>query len=59
MRPNMTEKKFELINNSQWSFKKKIKRKPFIINTSFGRTITFFIVIFYLFKVRIKGKRNG
>ena len=23
MRPNMTEEKFELINNSQWSFKKK------------------------------------
>ena len=59
MRPNMTEKKFELINNSQWSFKKKIKKKPFIINTSFGKTFTFFIVIFYLFKVRIRGKRNG
>ena len=59
MRPNMTEKKFELINNSQWSFKKKIKKGPIIINTSFGKTITFFIVIFYLFIVKIRGKKNG
>ena len=56
MRPNMTEKKFELINNSQWSFEKKNKEKPFIINTSFGKLITFIIVIFYLFKIRFKGK---
>ena len=56
MRPNMTEKKFELINNSQWSFEKKKKKKPFIINTSFGKTITFIIVIFYLFKIKFRGK---
>ena len=56
MRPNMTEKKFELINNSQWSFEKKKKEKPFIINTSFGKLITFIIVIFYLFKIKFKGK---
>ena len=55
-RPNMTENKFELINNSQWSFNKKIKEKPFIINTSFGKLITFIIVIFYLFKIRFRGK---
>ena len=56
MRPNMTEKKFELINNSQWSFEKKKKEKPFIINTSFGKLITFIIVIFYLFKIKFRGK---
>ena len=56
MRPNMTEKKFELINNSQWSFEKKEKEKPFIINTSFSKLITFIIVIFYLFKIKFKGK---
>ena len=56
MRPNMTEKKFELINNSQWSFEKKEKEKPFIINTSFGKLITFIIVIFYLFKIKFRGK---
>ena len=55
-RQNMTEKKFELINNSQWNFEKKEKEKPFIINTSFGKLITFIIVIFYLFKIKYRGK---
>ena len=58
MRPNMTDEKFELINNSQWSFKKKEKERPFVINTSFGKLITFILVIFYLFKIRFKGKKN-
>ncbi len=57
MRPNMTEEKFELINDSQWSFqKKRLHGKPIIINTSFGKTVTFLIVIFYLFKIAINGK---
>ena len=55
-RPNMTEKRFELINNSQWSFEKKEKKKPYIINTSFNKLITFIIVIFYLLKIKYKGK---
>ena len=59
MRPNMTEEKFELINNSQWSFKKKkLNGKPIIINTSFGKIVTFFIVLFYLFKIKFNGKYN-
>ena len=56
MRPNMTEKKFDLINNSQWSFEKKEKEKPYIINTSFGKLITFITIIFYLFKIKFRGK---
>ena len=57
MRPNMTEEKFELINNSKRSFKKKnLNGKPIIINTSFGKTVTFLIVIFYLFKITFNGK---
>ena len=57
MRPNMTEEKFNLINNSQWSFKKKILNgKPIIINTSFTKTVTFFIVLFYLSKIKFNGK---
>ena len=55
-RPNMNEKKFELVNNSQWSFEKKAKARPFIINTSFGKIITFIIVLFYLYKIRFVGK---
>ena len=57
MRPNMTEEKFELINDSQWSFKKKnLNSRPIIINTSFGKTVTFLIVIFHLFKITFNGK---
>jgi dephospho-CoA kinase len=56
MRPNMTEKKFNLINNSQWTFEKKEKKKPYIIITSYGKLITFIIVIFYLLKIKFKGK---
>ena len=57
-RPNMTESKFNLINKSQWTFEKKIKEKPFVINTSFGKIITFFIVLIYLLKIKISGKPN-
>ncbi len=56
MRPNMTDEKFELINNSQWSFEKKYKERPFVINTSFGKLITFILVIFYLFKIKFIGR---
>ena len=57
MRPNMTEEKFELINESQWRLKKKtINGSPFIISTSYGKTVTFFIVLFYLFKIKLSGK---
>ena len=57
MRPNMTEEKFELINDTQWSFKKKtINGKPFVISTSYGKTVTFFLVLFYLFKIKLSGK---
>ena len=55
-RPNMTEKKFELISKSQWRFEKKVKERPFIITTSFGKTITFLIVLFYLLIIKLKGK---
>ena len=56
MRPNMSEKKFDLINNSQWSYEKKAKEKPFIINTSLGKKVTFVILLFYLLKIKFIGK---
>ncbi len=59
MRPNMTEEKFELINNAQWNFEKKMKGNPFIINTSFGKIITFIFVMFYLVKIKFGVKHNG
>lgn len=56
MRPNMTEDKFELIKNAQWSFERKMKKNPFMINTSFGKTITFILVLFYLLKIKFRVK---
>ena len=47
-RPKMTKEKFELINNAQWSYEKKKKMKPFIINTSFGKLYSFIQVLIYL-----------
>ena len=55
----MNEGKFELINKSQWSFEKKIKKKPFVISTSFGKALTFLLVMIYLLTIKIRGKYNG
>tara|TARA_B100000212_G_scaffold336095_2_gene308956 strand:+ start:153 stop:764 length:612 start_codon:yes stop_codon:yes gene_type:complete len=58
-RPNMTKKKFELINNAQWSFERKLKERPYVINTSFGKKITFILVLFYLLKIKFRVKYCG
>ncbi len=55
----MTEEKFELIKKSQWPVERKIKKKPFVISTSFGKAFTFLLVLFYLFTIKIKGRYNG
>ena len=47
-RSKMTKEKFELINNAQWSYEKKNKMKPFVINTSFGKLYSFIQVLIYL-----------
>ena len=55
-RPNMTEEKFKQINNAQWTFEQKKKMKPFIINTSYGKLLSFITVIIYLLIIVINGK---
>ena len=55
-RPNMTEKKFLLIKKNQWSDEMKISQLPFIINTSFGKPITFVLTTFFLISIIIKEK---
>ncbi len=55
-RQDMTEEKFNLINSSQWSFERKIKKRPFLISTSYGKLISFFIVLIYLFGIIISRK---
>ena len=57
-RENMTESKFDLINNSQWDFEKKKKENPLIVNTSFGKAFSFFIILVYLMKIIIIGKNE-
>ncbi len=47
-RPNMSEKKFNQINNTQWSFERKKNKKPFLISTSFGKAFSFITVLIYL-----------
>ncbi len=56
-RKNMTEKKFYLIKQNQLSEKEKISRKPYLISTSYGKIVTFVIVVYYLIKIIIK-QRN-
>ena len=48
-RPNMTEEKFKLINDAQWTYEQKKIMKPFIINTSYGKLISFITVIIYTY----------
>ena len=57
-RKNMTEEMFNLINNNQWSYKRKIQKKPFIITSTFGKLISFIIVLLYLLKIIINEKVN-
>ena len=51
----MTEEKFKQINNAQWTYEQK-KMKPFIINTSYGKLLSFITVITYLLIIMINGK---
>ena len=55
-RPNMTKEKFEQIKFAQWSYEKKKKKKPFIINTSYGKLLSFIILLRYLLIVKVNGK---
>ena len=57
-RANMTEQKFLLIKKSQWSDEMKISQYPYIINTSFGKPITFVLTIFFLMSIIFKEKVN-
>jgi len=57
-RPNMTLAKFNLINEAQWSFEKKKKMSPFIINTSFGKLFSFVLIVVYLLWIILIRKKQ-
>ena len=54
LRQNMTEEKFNLINDSQWSFERKKNKNPFLISTSYGKLYSFITVLFYLLVIIFK-----
>ena len=55
-RKNMTKKKFILIKENQWSDEMKKKQKPYIINTTYGKTLVFILLTFLLFTIFFKEK---
>ena len=55
-RINMTEEKFLLIKKNQWSDKRKKSENPYIINTSYGKPLTFILITVFLFNIIFKEK---
>jgi dephospho-CoA kinase len=55
-RSNMTEAKLLLVKKNQWSDKMKISQNPYVINTSYGKLFTFFLVSYYLSTIFFKEK---
>ena len=55
-RPNMNEEKFLLIKKNQWSDEMKKAKKPYIISTSFGKSVTFILTLFFLINIFFKEK---
>ena len=53
-RPNMNIEKFNKICENQLTDLEKRKKKPIIISTNFGKTITFIIIIYNLILIRIR-----
>ena len=50
----MTEEKLNLIKNAQWSNDKKRKKNPYLVTTSYGKVISFIIIIGYLITIIFK-----
>ena len=55
-RTNMTEEKFLLIKKNQWSDERKRSENPYIINTSYGKPLTFILITIVLFNIIFKEK---
>ena len=55
-RHNMNEEKFLLIKKNQWSDEMKQLQNPYIINTSYGKIFTFFLVFIFLVNIIFKEK---
>jgi len=55
-RKNMTKEKFILIKKNQWSDEMKKEQKPYIINTTYGKTLVFILLTCLLSIIFFKEK---
>ena len=55
-RKNMTKEKFESIKENQWSDEMKKEQKPYIINTTYGKTLVFILLTCLLSIIFFKEK---
>ena len=55
-RSNMSEEKFFLIKKNQWSVKMKKSQYPYIVNTSYGKPLTFILITIFLLRIIFKEK---
>ena len=53
-RSGMTEEKLNLIKKAQWSNDKKRKKNKYLVTTSYGKVISFIIIIGYLITIIFK-----
>ena len=53
-RSGMTEEKIKHIKKAQWSNDKKRKKNPYLVTTSYGKVISFIIIIGYLITIIFK-----
>ena len=55
-RPNMTQKKLDLIKKAQWNDQKKKDKGPYLVTTSYGKFVSFIIITSYLITILFKKK---
>ena len=55
-RSRMTQKKLDLIKKAQWNDQKKRDKNPYIVTTSYGKFVSFFIITSYLITILFKKK---
>ena len=55
-REGMTEKKFYQIKQAQWSTEIKMKKKPYLVTTSYGKLLSFILIVSFLIKIIFEKK---
>ena len=55
-RSSMTQKKLDLIKKAQWNDQKKRDKDPYLVTTSYGKLVSFVIIISYLITIFFRKK---